>query len=616
MSETEEEMTGKITALASVISAAKAEGKPKEEWNETLQEMLSLKAKFKETFGKDFGPPKKEKKAAAPQQQQVSEKNKEKNAAKAAAKAEKEAKKAAQRAERARREREKTDRLAGKGQENFGDAPLIQSQEITDKVWTRIEHLQPALAGQTVLVRGHLSKVRAQGKGVFCLVRSTFYTIQGVAFESKEIPSEMLKYISGLPVESVVDMKGQVKLTEHPIESATQKTVEISVQSFHCVSKAKLALPFQMEDACRAESGLETDIGEYNAEDEANQVTVVEGEGDDEAKAVRVGQEIRLNYRWLDLRTPANQGIFRIESMVGCLFRECLIKKGFVEVHTPKLIGGASEGGSEVFKLDYFGQPACLAMSPQLHKQMAAACSGFERVFTSGPVFRAEKSNTLRHLCEFTGLDMEMVIQEHYDEVLQVFSDLFIYIFDGINERCKDELERVREQHPFENLMYTRPTLKLTYAEGCKLLREAGVEQGDYEDLSTVNEKKLGDIVKEKYKTDFFFMDKYPLEVRPFYTMPDPENPKLSNSYDFFIRGQEILSGAQRIHEPEMIEERAKAWGISLSDIESYVDSFRHGALPHGGGGIGLERVVMLFLGLPNIRKTAWFPRDPKRIAP
>jgi len=134
--------------------------------------------------------------------------------------------------------------------------------------------------------------------------------------------------------------------------------------------------------------------------------------------------------------------------------------------------------------------------------------------------------------------------------------------------------------------------------------------------LSTENEKKLGDIVKEKYKTDFFFMDKYPLSVRPFYTMPDPKNPKLSNSYDFFIRGQEILSGAQRIHDPDLIIERAQAWGIDVKEIESYVDSFRHGSQPHGGGGIGLERVVMLFLGLPNIRKTAWFPRTPNRISP
>ena len=255
-------------------------------------------------------------------------------------------------------------------------------------------------------------------------------------------------------------------------------------------------------------------------------------------------------------------------------------------------------------------------MSPQLHKQMTAASSGFERVFETGPVFRAENSNTRRHLCEFTGLDFEMVIHEHYNEALEVFNDLFIYIFDGLNERCKVEIERVREQFPFKDLKYLRPTLKLTYAEGCALLREAGVDQSDLEDLSTENEKKLGDLVAEKFGTDFFFLDKFPLAVRPFYTMPDPNNPNLSNSYDFFIRGQEILSGAQRIHDPDFLEERATVHGIDLKDIKAYVDSFRHGTQPHAGGGIGLERVVMLFLGLTNIRKSAWFPRDPKRISP
>jgi aspartyl-tRNA synthetase len=173
--------------------------------------------------------------------------------------------------------------------------------------------------------------------------------------------------------------------------------------------------------------------------------------------------------------------------MVGCLFRENLMGEGFIEIHTPKIIGGASEGGSEVFTLDYFGQPACLAMSPQLHKQMTAACSGFERVFETGPVFRAENSNTRRHLCEFTGFDLEMVIHEHYDEVLHVLSNLFIHIFDGIKARCQNELERVREQHPFEDLQYLNPTLKLTYAEGCALLREAGVAQVSFTSSASFN---------------------------------------------------------------------------------------------------------------------------------
>lgn len=572
-----EEIASKIAAIGATIAAAKAEKKPKEEWESSLKEMLALKIQYKEVTGNAYGPPKKEKKKPVVQQE-ASEKNKAKNAEKARKKAEKEAKKKAQREEREKREREKREKLAGVGQDNFGDAPLIRSKTVTGTVWTKIEDLKPVLAGKEVTIRGHIHTSRSVGKGAFVLIRAALFSVQGVCFEDKTISNAMIKYIGGLPSESVVDVTGTVTVPDQPIDSATQKMVEISITKFHCVSKTCAPMPFLMEDACRPDCGKETDVGEYTGE-----------EKESEDGLVRVGQEVRLDNRWLDLRTPANQSIFRIESMVGHLFRENLMNKGFVEIHTPKLIGGASEGGSEVFTLDYFGQQACLAMSPQLHKQMTAACSGFERVFETGPVFRAENSNTRRHLCEFTGFDMEMAIHEHYDEVLEVFSDLFIHIFDGINSRCKSELERVREQHPFEDLKYLKPTLKITYAEGCKLLRDAGIDQDDYEDLSTKNEKKLGEIVREKYGTDFFFMDKYPLSVRPFYTMPCPENPKLSNSYDFFIRGQEILSGAQRIHDPDLIEERAKSWGIDLHEIKSYVDSFRHGALPHGGGGIGME---------------------------
>lgn len=603
-----EELGAKIAALAERVKVAKAEQKPKAEWEGTLHELLAAKVEYRNVTGKEFGPHKVEtKKEEIEPQQEASEKNKEKREAKAKAKAEKEAKKVQARLEREAREKAKADKLAGVGQENFGDSPMVQSAVITGTVWTPIANLKPALEGQIVTIRGHLQKATLAGKIAFCLVRSALYSVQGVAAESSAVSNAMCKYIASLPAESVVDVTGVVSIPTEPVVSATQKLVEIQITAFHCVCRAKKALPFQMEDACRPDSGKETDVGAYNEDD-----VVPESEDG----LIHIGQKMRLDYRWLDLRTPANQAIFRIESMVGTLFRECLAKQGFVEIHTPKLIGGASEGGSDVFTLDYFGQPACLAMSPQLHKQMTAACSGFERVYEVGPVFRAENSNTRRHLCEFTGLDLEMTIHEHYDEVLTVMCEMFVYIFDGINERCREELERVREQHPFEGLKYLRPTLKLTYAEGCALLRAAGIEQDDYEDLSTENEKKLGDIVKQKYGTDFYFMDKYPLAVRPFYTMPCPENPKLSNSYDFFIRGQEIVSGAQRVHEPDLLEERAKAWGINVNDIEDYINSFRHGAMPHGGGGVGLERVVMLFLGLPNIRKTAWFPRDPKRISP
>jgi aspartyl-tRNA synthetase len=194
--------------------------------------------------------------------------------------------------------------------------------------------------------------------------------------------------------------------------------------------------------------------------------------------------------------------------------------------------------------------------------------------------------------------------------------ELFAYIFDGIADRFQQELYTIALQYPFEPLKYLRAPLRITFKEGIDMLREAGIEAPYDEDISTVHEKALGAIVRQKFDTDFYIMDKYPLSARPFYTMPCPEDPTLSNSYDLFIRGQEIVSGAQRVHDVDLLCERATAMGVPLSTISSYINAFRHGALPHAGGGIGLERVVMLYLGLGNIRKTSMFPRDPNRLAP
>ena len=553
-----DELSQQIAALGLSITQAKAAKQPKEEWDPLLQQMLALKVQYKSISGMDYQAPntsntantKKEKEV---QEDVASEKNIEKRAKKAAEKAAKEEKKRQQREERERREREKLDKLQTAADENwstvFGDAPMIQSKfkssEGCEK-WTKIGNLGVEMKGKKVLVRGFLHTSRGVGKGAFVVLRSSLFTVQCVAFESKSrvgggnddgvntddnntIPPAMIKYMTGVPAESIIDVCGTVTVPANPVEGATQSTVEIQVSTFHCVHKATAPMPFQMEDACRPDLVRETDVGAYDHE--AHQtVSNAEGSGG----GGRVGQETRLDHRWIDLRTPANQSIFRIQSMVCTLFREYLLSQNFIEIHTPKLLSGASEGGADVFTLDYFGKSACLSMSPQLHKQMAAACGGFERVFEIGPVFRAENSNTRRHLCEFTGLDLEMAISEHYDEVLDVLGDLFVYIFDGLREKCATELERVREQHGFDDLLYLKKTLKIDYATGCKLLREAGIDQDDYDDLSTENEKKLGDIVKEKYQTEFFIMDKYPLSVRPFYTMPDP-NVSTIVSRDIYI---------------------------------------------------------------------------------
>ncbi|KAI5673037.1 hypothetical protein M9H77_13401 [Catharanthus roseus] len=482
---------------------------------------------------------------------------------------------------------------------NYGDVPLIdlQSKPVTGRKWTEVGALTEDLKDQVVLIRGNAQTIRAVGKKMaFLVVREMGFTVQCVLTVTPEVVSpQMVKYANSLSRESIVDVEGIVSVPGVPIKGATQQ-VEVQVRKLYCVSKAIPILPINIEDAARSEAEIE----------KAEQA----GE-----KLVRVNQDTRLNNRVLDLRTPANQGIFRIACQVETTFRQFLLSEGFVQINTPKLMAGSSEGGSAVFRLEYKGQPACLAQSPQLHKQMAI-CGNFRRVFEIGPVFRAEDSFTHRHLCEFVGLDAEMEIKEHYSEVMDIVDRLFVTIFDSINEHCQKELEAIGRQYPFQPLKYLRNTLRLTFEEGIQMLKEAGVEVDPLGDLNTESERKLGQLVFEKYGTEFYILHRYPLAVRPFYTMPCYDNPKYSNSFDVFIRGEEIISGAQRVHVAEFLAERAAACGIDVKTISTYIDSFRYGAPPHGGFGVGKERVVMLFCALNNIRKTSLFPRDPQRLAP
>lgn len=242
--------------------------------------------------------------------------------------------------------------------------------------------------------------------------------------------------------------------------------------------------------------------------------------------------------------------------------------------------------------------------------------SDMDRVFEIGPVFRAENSNTYRHLCEFTGLDMEMNFKNHYFEVLDILGEMLVFMFNGIEERFAKELEIVKEQYPFEPFKCKSPVVKFHFKEGVEMLQAAGVAQEPLEDLSSEAEKALGKLVKEKYDTDFYMLYGYPVNARPFYTMIDPNDPNYTNSYDFFMRGEEITSGAQRVHDPEMLAERAAKHGIPVKSIQGYVDAFKYGSQPHGGAGFGLERIVKFYLNLKNIRKCSMFPRDPKRLAP
>jgi len=492
-------------------------------------------------------------------------------------------------------------------QENFGDLPLLQSGKRTTRKWTLIEEVNETLSGQEVLIRGRLSSIRAFSKLAFLVLREEYANVQAVLAKTKDgqVSAEMLEWTKKISPESIVDIYGVVSTTKEEVKACTQNKVEIQITKIYVVSRSNPVLPFQLEDASQPFEAGEVEMEEVTKE-----------ESKENSKAgSRVLLKTRLDNRVIDLRTKTNHAIMTVQSAVCQLFREFLYQNKFVEIHTPKLLGGQSEGGANVFKFKYFEKDACLAQSPQLHKQMAVMAD-FQRVFEIGPVFRAERSFGPRHLCEFTGLDLEMTIKESYHEVLDVMCDLFEYIFEGLEKRYAKEIELIKLQYPSESFKFKKPVVRLTFEEGCALLSEEGVKQSLFEDLSTENEKKLGEIVKNKYETDFFILHKYPVSARPFYTMLCEENPQYTNSYDLFMRGQEIISGAQRVHEPEMLAKRAKECGIEVETIKDYINAFKYGAYPHGGCGIGLERVVMLYFGLGNTRKSSLFPRDPNRIAP
>ncbi|KAK9455102.1 aspartyl-tRNA synthetase [Dipodascopsis uninucleata] len=495
--------------------------------------------------------------------------------------------------EQAAREANEVDFSEGK----YGKLKMVQSAEKSGVKRIKISNIDKSWAGKEVVFRARVHTSRMQGnKMCFFAFRQQDAVIQGLLVANKDtISKQFVKWAGAISLESIVLVHGTVAAAPELIRGATVQDAEIQINQLFIICETPNRLPILIEDASRTE-----------AEAEAAGLPVV-------------NLDTRLNSRVIDLRTVANQAIFKIQSGVCSLFREYLLSQNFVEVHTPKIMGSASEGGANVFELKYFNGKGYLAQSPQLHKEMLIAAD-FERVFEVGPVFRAEDSNTHRHMTEFVGLDLEMAIEEHYDEAIDILVGLFNHIFTGLNERFGREIETVRRQYPVEEFKFPKDgkMVRIPFKEGIAMLREAGRDLPELEDLNTENERFLGQLVREKYDTDFYILDKFPKAARPFYTMPDPTNADYTNSYDFFMRGEEILSGAQRIHEPELLKQRMIECGVDPEGLgtKDYVEATTFGSPPHAGGGIGLERVVMFFLGLKNIRRASAFPRDPKRLRP
>lgn len=505
----------------------------------------------------------------------------------------------------------------------FGDAEVVNSFHPFEKtkqiVYVDLININESLIGKEVRIRARLHSTRGKGKLLFLIIRDRYATAQCILIKDvNNVSPGMIKFADSIPLESVLEIIGRPKKPEKEIEFCSIK-LEIEVFQLWVINRSSPILPFNLEVAmqrCENQQEEEEEIKSKEKPEISKESKEIIEEEKGEKKKIRIGQETRLDHRVIDLRVPANHALMKIQSCITRYFREFLYSKDFIEIHSPKIIPGTSEGGTAVFKLDYYGRQACMAQSPQLYKQISIL-GDMKRVFEIAPVFRAEKSNTMRHFTEFTMLDIEMELKNHYYEALEIFSELFIYIFDMINEKNKPDLEIISQQYPFNPLKYKRPCPILDFKTMVKmLLDEKKIPQDPTEDISSEVEKELGNLVKEKYDTDYYILNNYPKAARPFYTMPNPNDEGYTNSYDFFVRGEEIVSGSQRIHDPDLLAKSATSKGINVDTLSDYISSFKYGAPPHAGCGIGLERILKLFCGIRNIRKCILFTRDPQRLTP
>lgn len=329
------------------------------------------------------------------------------------------------------------------------------------------------------------------------------------------------------------------------------------------------------------------------------------------AAVARSGIDDRMDYRWIDLRTDRNQLIFKAQTIFTKAMRDFLYERGFLEIHTPKLIGAASESGSEVFEVKYFDRNAYLAQSPQFYKQMAMA-SGFDRIFEVGPVFRAEKSYTNKHTTEFTGFDLEFSYITSFRDVMKMEEELLTYAL----AKVKDELgDRIKETFGIEVVVPTTPFPVITLAELYdNLEKDFGYTVPDSEkgDLTTDAERLSYEWVKRKYNHEFLFITDYSAEKRAFYHMRDENG--VPEGYDLIWRGVEITTGAQREHRYDVLKAQAEEKGLA-EDVKFYLEFFKYGCPPHGGFGLGVDRLTMLLTGL-HINEAMFLFRSPKRLTP
>lgn len=327
-------------------------------------------------------------------------------------------------------------------------------------------------------------------------------------------------------------------------------------------------------------------------------------------KELNIPIDLNLNLRPLALRHIKERAVFKISDGIERGFRDYLASVGFTEINAPKIVAAGAEGGADMFELDYFGKRAFLSQSPQMYKQMMVGV--FERVFTIGSVFRAEKHNTSRHINEFTGLDFEMGFIDSFKDVMSVEMEMLKYVFKFLTDNYSQELADLKVTLPvFDHI----PCVKFVDAK--KMVEQKYNRKfRDINDLEPEEEKLIGKLFKEEYGSDLVFVTHYPSAKRPFYAMDDPQDPQYTLSFDLLLNGSEITTGGQRIHDYKMQVDKMLARGMNPDLFESYLMIHKYGIPPHGGLGLGLERLTMKLLNLDNIRQATLFPRDQERLEP
>ena len=425
---------------------------------------------------------------------------------------------------------------------------------------------------QKVMIQGWLHTLRDQKNMQFLIIRDRTGLVQVAHYKKGNL--ELAETISTLGTESALTITGKV------VENKIVKLggLEIQLEDLKVENPAEVPLPFEP-------------FGEYLPD-----------------------QDFRLDWRYLDLRRDINRLIFEIQTTAEQAMREYWIAHGFIEMHSPKIMGAPSESGAELFSLPYFETTAYLAQSPQFYKQMAMA-AGYERVFEIGPVFRADPSFTSRHMTEFTGVDMEMSWIESHEDVMAFMERWLAFTYEKVFEKHGDAIQ---ENFDVELKVPSVPFPRITMAEAHDLLKEIDYKlplEKKY-DLDPGAERALGAHFKETEGHDYVFVTDWPFEVRPFYHMLDPDDKGITRSFDLLGSGLEVATGAQREHRYEILKTQAIAKGLTLEPIQTYLNYFRYGTPPHGGFGFGLSRFLMIMLNLSNIREAVYLFRGPTRLSP